>query len=100
MNDQKDMDTSLTAPKYQRVLLKLSGEALMGEAAFGISTKVLDYLATEIQTLVDLKVETSLVIGAGNIFRGPQHHHAQDSGTRPGRRQGRSRGDLNVPLQV
>lgn len=64
------MDNSLTTPKYQRVLLKLSGEALMGDAAFGISTKVLDYLAAEIQTLVDLKVQTSLVIGAGNIFRG------------------------------
>lgn len=70
MNNQKNMDNSLTAPKYPRVLVKLSGEALMGDAAFGISTTVLGYLAAEIQTLVDLKVEISLVIGAGNIFRG------------------------------
>ena len=64
------MDHPLIVPNYQRVLLKLSGEALMGDAAFGISTSVLDYLAAEIQTLMDLKVEVSLVIGAGNIFRG------------------------------
>lgn len=65
------MDHSLIAPpKYQRVLFKLSGEALMGDAAFGISTSVLDYLAAEIQTLIDLQVEISLVIGGGNIFRG------------------------------
>ena len=56
--------------KYQRVLLKLSGEALMGDAAFGISTRMLDYLSEEIQELVALQVETALVIGAGNIFRG------------------------------
>jgi len=60
----------VTKAKYQRVLLKLSGEALMGDAAFGISTKVLDYLAEEILALMALKVETGLVIGAGNIFRG------------------------------
>ncbi len=64
------MDHPLIVPNYQRVLLKLSGEALMGDAAFGISTSVLDYLAAEIHTLIDLKVEVSLVIGAGNIFRG------------------------------
>jgi len=60
----------VTKAKYQRVLLKLSGEALMGDAAFGISTKMLGYLADEIQDLVALGVQTSLVIGAGNIFRG------------------------------
>lgn len=71
MNKLKNtMYHSLTAPKYKRVLLKLSGEALMGDAAFGISPSVLDYLANEIQTLVELKTEISLVIGAGNIFRG------------------------------
>ena len=60
----------MTKAKYQRVLLKLSGEALMGDAAFGISPTVLDYLANEIHELVALNVQTSLVIGAGNIFRG------------------------------
>jgi len=56
--------------KYKRVLLKLSGEALMGDAAFGISPSVLDYVAEEIKGLVELGVEVGLVIGAGNIFRG------------------------------
>ncbi len=60
----------MTQATYNRVLLKLSGEALMGDAAFGISTKVLNYVADEIHSLTDLKVQTSLVIGAGNIFRG------------------------------
>jgi uridylate kinase len=56
--------------KYRRILLKLSGEALMGEDSFGISTKVLDFVASEIKDIVGLGVETGLVIGAGNIFRG------------------------------
>ncbi len=56
--------------KYQRILLKLSGEALMGDSAFGISHDVLEYLAVEIKGLVELGCELGLVIGAGNIFRG------------------------------
>ncbi len=56
--------------KYKRVLLKLSGEALMGDAAFGISTEVLNYVAREIKELIALDVQLALVIGAGNIFRG------------------------------
>ncbi len=56
--------------KYKRVLLKLSGEALMGEAAFGISNDVLDYVAQEIKILEELAVKIGVVIGAGNIFRG------------------------------
>ncbi|MBT8347013.1 MAG: UMP kinase [Desulfofustis sp.] len=56
--------------KYRRILLKLSGEALMGENSFGISTTVIDFVATEIKAVVALGVETGLVIGAGNIFRG------------------------------
>ncbi len=55
---------------YKRVLVKLSGEALMGDDAFGINPGVLDYLRIEINALVAEKVETALVIGAGNIFRG------------------------------
>lgn len=57
-------------PKYRRVLLKLSGEALMGKTSFGISTEVLDYVANEVKKVTDLGVEVGLVIGAGNIFRG------------------------------
>ena len=56
--------------KYRRILLKLSGEALMGENSFGISTTVIDFVAAEIKAVVALGVETGLVIGAGNIFRG------------------------------
>ena len=56
--------------KYKRVLLKLSGEALMGEDSFGINTNVIDFVASEIKAVVGLGVETGLVIGAGNIFRG------------------------------
>jgi len=56
--------------KFKRVLLKLSGEALMGEASFGISHRMLSYVAGEIKELQLLGVELGLVIGAGNIFRG------------------------------
>ena len=58
------------ATKYKRVLLKLSGEALMGETDFGISTNVLNYVAGEVKKVVELGMEVGLVIGAGNIFRG------------------------------
>ena len=57
-------------PQSKRVLLKLSGEALMGDQTHGISPAVLDYLAGEIRQVVALGVEAGLVIGAGNIFRG------------------------------
>jgi uridylate kinase len=56
--------------QYKRVLLKLSGEALMGNNEFGISTDVLSYVAGEVKKVVDLGLEVGLVIGAGNIFRG------------------------------
>ncbi|MCB2215026.1 UMP kinase [Desulfofustis glycolicus] len=55
---------------YQRVLLKVSGEALMGNDAYGINTTVLDFVAGEIKEVVRLGVQVGLVIGAGNIFRG------------------------------
>ena len=58
------------AAKYKRVLLKLSGEALMGDTDFGISTDVLNYVADEVKQVVELGMEVGLVIGAGNIFRG------------------------------
>ena len=58
------------ATKYKRVLLKLSGEALMGDTDFGISTDVLNYVANEVKQVVELGMEVGLVIGAGNIFRG------------------------------
>ena len=60
----------MNVPKYRRILLKLSGEALLGEAAYGVDPKVLKRLATEIGDLVARGVEIALVIGGGNIFRG------------------------------
>lgn len=57
-------------PKYKRVLLKLSGEALMGELPFGIDPTVLDRIAVEIQSVVANGVELGVVIGGGNFFRG------------------------------
>ncbi len=56
--------------QYQRILLKLSGEALMGNDAYGINTKVLEFVADEVKEVVKTGVELGLVIGAGNIFRG------------------------------
>jgi uridylate kinase len=57
-------------PKYKRVLLKLSGEALMGEENFGIDPKVLDRMALEVGQLVGIGVQVGMVIGGGNLFRG------------------------------
>lgn len=65
------------AVKYKRVLLKLSGESLMGEKSFGISPDKLNHYAREIKEIVDQGIETAIVIGGGNIFRGLQ---AKDSG--------------------
>jgi uridylate kinase len=56
--------------KYKRILLKLSGEELMGEEGFGIDPKVLDRMALEIGQLVGIGVQVGLVIGGGNLFRG------------------------------
>ncbi len=57
-------------PVYRRILLKLSGEALMGSENFGIDAAVLDRMAQEIKELVELGVQVGLVIGGGNLFRG------------------------------
>ena len=56
--------------KYKRILLKLSGEELMGTEGFGIGPKVLDRMALEIGQLVGIGVQVGLVIGGGNLFRG------------------------------
>lgn len=57
-------------PAFRRILLKLSGEALMGDEGFGIDPKVLDRMAQEIKELVELGLQVGVVIGGGNIFRG------------------------------
>lgn len=56
--------------KYKRILLKLSGEELMGSEGFGIDPKILDKMALEIGQLVGIGVQVGLVIGGGNLFRG------------------------------
>lgn len=58
--------------KYKRILLKLSGESLMGNKQFGIDNDRLDKYASEIKEVVDMGVEMAIVIGGGNIFRGIQ----------------------------
>jgi len=61
---------SATAPAYKRILLKLSGEALMGEASYGIDPIVAAQIALDIADIQAMGVETAIVIGGGNIFRG------------------------------
>jgi uridylate kinase len=56
--------------KYKRILLKCSGEALMGNAQFGIDPSVLDRIAKEVAELIQMGVEVGLVLGGGNLFRG------------------------------
>jgi uridylate kinase len=64
------MPISERQSKYQRVLLKLSGEALMGDEVFGIDPKVLDRMALEIGQLIGIGVQVGVVLGGGNLFRG------------------------------
>lgn len=61
---------SARQPRYKRILLKLSGEALMGSEEFGIDPKVLDRMALEIGQLVGIGVQVGLVIGGGRFQRG------------------------------
>ena len=62
MSDQK--------PRYKKILLKMSGEVLMGDALFGIDTKTIEAVAADIKEVTDAGIELCLVIGGGNIFRG------------------------------
>jgi len=59
-------------PKYKRILLKLSGEALQGDKGYGIDPETCSRIAGEVKDVVDLGVQTSIVVGGGNIFRGLQ----------------------------
>ncbi len=60
----------MSAPAYKRILLKLSGEALMGDDAYGINRATITRIVNEIKEVVDLGVQVAVVIGGGNIFRG------------------------------
>jgi uridylate kinase len=64
------LDQQKLKPRYKRILLKLSGEALMGREPYGIDSQVLSEVATEVREVNELGVEMALVIGGGNIFRG------------------------------
>jgi len=57
-------------PAYKRILLKLSGEALMGDDSYGINRATIDQIVNQIKEVADLGVEIGVVIGGGNIFRG------------------------------
>ena len=64
------MPEEIRKPIYKRVLLKLSGEALMGGDQFGINRDTLEYMVGEIKSILDLGVQVGIVVGGGNIFRG------------------------------
>ncbi len=61
---------SMTLPRFKRILIKLSGEALMGKQNFGISPDTLKYVAEEVKAIHDMGVQVAIVVGGGNIFRG------------------------------
>jgi len=63
-------DPTMAEPRYRRILLKVSGEVLMGDQAFGIDLKTLDLVAADIAEVVSHGIELCLVVGGGNIFRG------------------------------
>jgi uridylate kinase len=65
-----DQDGAKPVPRYRRILLKLSGEALAGREGYGIDETVLTTIASEVKEVHDLGVEVAIVIGGGNIFRG------------------------------
>ncbi len=57
-------------PKYKRVLLKLSGESLMGDKNFGMDSNVIAQYAQDVKSITELGVQVAIVIGGGNIYRG------------------------------
>ncbi|MEK4228763.1 UMP kinase [Solibacillus sp. FSL H8-0538] len=60
----------MSVPQYKRVVIKLSGEALAGEAGFGLSPEIIKSVAEQVKEVVDLGVEVAVVVGGGNIWRG------------------------------
>ena len=61
---------SQTPPKYERILLKVSGESLQGNRGFGVDPEAVEYMAQEIRSVLDLGVQMGIVVGGGNIWRG------------------------------
>jgi uridylate kinase len=68
--EQEFYTVTAQTPKYKRILLKLSGEALMGDDAYGINRATINRIVGEVKEVVDLGVQVAVVIGGGNIFRG------------------------------
>lgn len=64
------MEEPMSKPQYNRVVLKLSGEALAGEQGFGLSPQIIMSVAEQVKEIVDLGVEVAVVVGGGNIWRG------------------------------
>jgi uridylate kinase len=60
----------MSSPKYKRVVLKLSGEALAGDSGFGINPSVIKSIAGQVKEIAELGVEVAVVVGGGNIWRG------------------------------
>lgn len=60
----------MSVPQYERVVIKISGEALAGEAGYGLSPKIIKSVAEDIKEVVELGVEVAVVVGGGNIWRG------------------------------
>jgi uridylate kinase len=81
----RDQETKIPKAKnlaYSRILLKLSGEALAGKREFGLDAGVLEFIAGEIKSVLELGVEIAIVVGGGNIFRGIQgSEHGMDRAT-------------------
>ncbi|MDA8338317.1 MAG: UMP kinase [Nitrospiraceae bacterium] len=65
-----ELKTPNSKLKFKRILLKLSGEALMGDRGYGIDPATVEYMASEIKKIIDMGVQVAIVIGGGNIFRG------------------------------
>jgi uridylate kinase len=66
----EDDPTMAKTPKYQRILLKFSGEALAGKSHYGIEPAVLDQIAKDVKELIELGIQVGIVVGGGNLFRG------------------------------
>lgn len=71
-NEDKRMRSAASKFKYRRILLKLSGEALMGDKGYGIDPATVEFMASEIKKVADMGIQIAIVIGGGNIFRGVQ----------------------------
>ncbi len=67
-----ELKTPNSKLKFKRILLKLSGEVLMGDRGYGIDPATVEYMASEIKKVIDMGVQVAIVIGGGNIFRGVQ----------------------------